>query len=293
MKTLNFTESKINNINNINNIDNINNINNIDNINNINNIDNINNINNIDNINNTDNTNNNTNKYNINYNEQTEMYIKMRLERIDPITYEKIDIEKSFKFQFMWDPLSGERINTLDPYGALYFNPINILKHIYYSKLNGLWIDSSDNFQGYYGDNLGAGNNIEIISRGIYPERYLFRLPITDCYVKKGQKLSVITMGPKLLDTEIREIDKLIQKYYIDSTTYNTMYKKIKSLENLKYYYEIAIADFPLKKRLDRLININNNDKKIINYYRDNKSEKDNYLFINKLAVDVIKNMNT
>ena len=92
--------------------------------------------------------------------------------------------------------------------------------------MNGLWIPPENGYEGYYGDLVGAGEDIMIQCRGTYPERYLFRLPISNCYLKKNQKLSIITMGPKLTEREICLLDRLLNKYWTHHHIYNEFYKK-------------------------------------------------------------------
>ena len=116
------------------------------------------------------------------YNDTTCIYYKdHRTKKTDPITFEKLKDELSFKFYQMWNPYTGNRyLDQTDIFGPLVFHPINLLQHFYQSRLNGLWIPPVDGYEGYYGDAMGSGNDIEL-SRGTYPERYLFRLPISDC----------------------------------------------------------------------------------------------------------------
>jgi hypothetical protein len=55
---------------------------------------------------------------------------------------------------------------------------------------------------------VGSGENINIIGRGECPEKYLFRLPIIDCYLEKDYNKSIITMGPKLTIEEITALSQ-------------------------------------------------------------------------------------
>jgi hypothetical protein len=250
-------------------------------------------------------------KYNQDYDDTTTIYYKShRVAKTDPITYEQLTDDNAFKFADTWDPYTGNRMGT-DIMGPLYFNPISILQHIYRSKLNGLWIAPTNEngkfYEGYYGECVGAGENFEIIGRGIYPERYLFRLPIPNCYLKHGHKLSLITMGPILTDREICEIDRLLTNRWSWHTLYDKMYRCIGSMYKLKRYYDIAVSKNPIdtdlsgvnigdSKIIQKIINANKNkqNKKIQNNFiipdpRDTDTDLNQY--INKLAVDCIRKM--
>lgn len=176
-------------------------------------------------------------------------YKKHRSKHTDPIMFDVLKSKSSsFKFCDMWNPDTGNRIG-IDPFGPLYFHPINLLQHFYWNRLNGLWVEPNNGYQGYYGDTVGAGEDIEM-GRGVYPERYLFRLPISNCYLKKGHNMSIITMGPKLTTSEICEIDRIINKFWSNDQIYEKIYKKIGSLYKLKCYYDVAIAKDPINMDL-------------------------------------------
>jgi hypothetical protein len=202
------------------------------------------------------------NGYKNEYNEATNKYYKaLRFKKSDPITFDNLNDVFSFKYPYIWNPLNGNILKendelVKDPYGSLYFNPTCLLKYFYENSKKGLWIDGTDDYSGSYGEFLGTGEDIEIIGRGIYPERYLFRLPIVDCYYKPNQKMNIITMGPKLTEKEIKEIDTLLIRYYTNDPVYKKYYYKIGSLYNLKCFYDIALSKKPLtekKKKLDSL----------------------------------------
>lgn len=220
------------------------------------------------------------------YDKTTCLYYKSyRIKKTDPITFEELNNENAFKFSQMWDPYTGMRKEE-DPYGPLYFNPMTILQHIYLQKLNNLWIDDSDEkegyYEGYYGESIGAGKNLEILGRGIYPERYLFRLPIPNCYLKLDHNMNLITMGPKLTDKEIYTLDRLITQKWSHHKLYKTIYKKIGSLFKLKCYYEIAIAKKPTSMNLT---GIDICKKSIIN------KQKNPDAYLNRMAIEMIKKM--
>jgi len=134
------------------------------------------------------NKNNKFDKYNKFDVTTSETYRVMRELHIDPITHEKVPDNLAFKFEYMWDPITGERTEK-DPFGPLYFNCINLYINFYYNRLRMLWIDGDivDNIQyeGYYGDALCSGDDLYIPSRGISKHLHLFRLPLIDCYLEK------------------------------------------------------------------------------------------------------------
>jgi len=192
----------------------------------------------------------------------TETYRVMRELHIDPITHDKVPEELAFKFEYMWDPITGERLEK-DIYGPLYFNVLSLAKNIYYNRYRLLWnppeIVNYITYGGYYGDGLLAGDDLYIQSRGIHKHMHPFRLPIIDCYLEKDFNMSIITMGPLLYDDEIKEIQDKINKYY-SNKKYNVKHNNINLIL--------------IKKLYDRAINKNNN-------YHDACN-----------AVDELKNMN-
>lgn len=220
-------------------------------------------------------------QYNDRYNDTTTIYYKShRVKRTDPITFEPLRTDLSFKFALMWDPNTGNRLEN-DPFGPLLFHPMNLLQHFYYSRLNGLWNEPKDGYEGYYGDAVGSGEDITL-SRGIYPERYLFRLPIMDCYLKKGHNMNVTTMGPKLTEREVCQLDRLINKHWSNHTLYESIYKKIGSLFKLKCYYDVAISKDPINTDLSGL-ELGNREYIL--------KQVDPNLCLNRIAVEAIKNM--
>jgi hypothetical protein len=184
------------------------------------------------------------------YNKQTtEFYRNMREKKYNIISHDSFDcdINNIFQFPYMWDPYTGERTEK-DPHGSLYFHPDELIHFFYKRRLKMLWHEPKDEnggfFQGYYGDAVGSGEEIEIPGRGIYPELYLFRLPIDDCYLPPDSDLSVITMGPKLTDEEIVLIDELVEKYH--KKYYQNCYRKKRpSLVQMKKLYDTAISKNP------------------------------------------------
>lgn len=221
------------------------------------------------------------------FDDTTCLYYKYhRIKKTDPISYCELNGNNAFKFYNMWDPNTGNRLDP-DPFGPLYFSPITLLRHYHMNCLNNLWIDQSDEsdgtYSGYYGDGVGAGEDIEVVGRGIYPEKYLFRLPVNNCYLKKNYDWSIITMGPKLTNDEIANIDILLTKYWKDDHFYKKVYRKIRSLQNLKYYYDIAISKNPVALDLSKF---SQKDHTIMIKSSINQNE-----LINRRAVDMIKRL--
>ncbi len=169
----------------------------------------------------------------------TETYRIKRLFKIDPLTDIEVKEEVAFKFYNKWDPYSG-LIYELDPIGPLYFDAINLYNYYFLNRYKGLWIPPHDQFQGYYGDAVGTGKKIKIISRGIYPERYLFRLPIIDCYLQNDHKNSLVTMGPELSNDDIAQIDLIVMSKHPSRTLTNFV-----PLSTLKTYYDNALEMSP------------------------------------------------
>jgi hypothetical protein len=188
---------------------------------------------------------------------------------MDPITYDQ-NCEHFFEFNEMWNPYTGKRIDN-DPHGPLCFNPCNLIKFFHTRRLTGLWNNgTSDNngiFQGYYDENVGAGVDIEINGRGKFPERYLFRLPVFDCYLTEDNNNNFITMGPKLTDDDIELIDKLASKF--DNTPL--------SYEKLHGTPRPILCD--IKKLYDESINRNHTE----NIEEQNKK--------NRLAIEQLKKL--
>ena len=168
----------------------------------------------------------------------TETYRAKRLLKLDPLSYEIIPPYMEFSYKYKWNPYNGE-ITGIDPIGPLVFNAFNLYKYFLKNKLNGLWIppvnDENGNFEGYYGNYIGAGKNINIDSRGEHPQKYLFRLPIIDCYLPKNYNFSVITMGPLLDDNDITTIDNTLKDLYK-----NNYYP---SIMQIKKIYDDAITN--------------------------------------------------
>ena len=200
----------------------------------------------------------------------TETYRVKRLFKIDPLSDEIISDSNVFYYPHKWDPYTGEIIGT-DEIGPIAFNAINLYKYYFKNRYAGLWIPPStegrEQYQGYYGNHLGAGKNIKIGSRGEHPEKYLFRIPIIDCYLPPNHNLSVITMGPLLSDKDILEIDKILFKNV----------RNVIPLKQIKEWYDAA---------LDNNLNVEELRKKYTTLNNYNDTELKDYhsrLFVNKL----------
>jgi hypothetical protein len=192
----------------------------------------------------------------------TEKYRIMRLYKVDPIMNEEIPNHLIFEFKYKWNPITGKR-ETLDDYGALCFNALNLYQFFFSNRFNGLWYPPVDQFQGYYGDLVGSSKDILINGRPC-PEKYLYRLPIIDCYLKKTHNYSIITMGPILTDEEINQIDIILSNYRKNKPT----------LKLLKEYYDQAINNSPDISEL-KLLNPTLSEREL--------NEKYNKMYVDKL----------
>lgn len=177
---------------------------------------------------------------NVQYDKTTnETYRIKRLYKIDPISETEIPQSECFEFKYKWNPYNGVR-GDFDEIGPLCFNAICLYDYYYINRYKGLWTPPQDGFQGMYGDMVGSGKIVNVKSRGSFPERYLFRLPIIDCYLPPSHNLSVVTMGPELTENEITEIDNIVTKYHPKKSN-----SRFASLTMLKYYYDRALEINP------------------------------------------------
>ncbi len=200
-----------------------------------------------------------------------ETYRIKRLYKIDPISDIEIPKELVFEFKNKWNPYNGFR-GDIDDVGPLCFNAINLYDYYYINRYKGLWTPPQDGFQGIYGDMVGSGKNVTIKSRGTYPEKYLFRLPIIDCYLPPTHNLSVVTMGPELTEQEITQIDSIVLKLHPKKSN-----SKFASLTMLKYYYDRALDVSPdpdsddIKELKSKYPNLSSNEinQKYNRYYVD------------------------
>lgn len=230
----------------------------------------------------------NIDKYSTTYDTTTTEYYKaLRLTKTDPIDLVDQNDNYSFKYEYIWDPYTGINSNIKDPNGPLYFDPLNLVYHFYCNRLRGLWVDPVDEesgyYEGYYGEFVGKGTDININSRGSYQEKYLFRLPIIDCYLPTNHNMAIVTMGPLLNDDDIKNLDKIVSsnKLNINNRKYRRM-NLIPNLTTMKRYYDIALSIDPFNLNLTGLSAINT---KIALKTADPKQT------INRQAVNALRNM--
>lgn len=202
--------------------------------------------NSIINTNNINNVNNNREPiYNFN---TRETYRMKRLTQRDVFNDEKIADNECFKYHKMWDPLSGQVLDKDDEFGPLCFNGFELVYYYYINRLNGMWNEPQDGYDGYYGEYLGTGPNIHIVSRGKYPEKYLLRLPIIDAYVTENIPDSRVTMGPLLSNEQIQELDKILDYNY---SQFNKQISKTTNLmSKIKYHYDEALNQNPSRENI-------------------------------------------
>lgn len=169
----------------------------------------------------------------------TEHYRVKRLYRIDPLTDNVVPDNLAFEFRHKWNPVTGER-DGIDEIGPLVFDAVNLYNYYFVNRYKGLWYPAEGGFQARYGDCLGKTN--QIVDKGtIHPERYLFRLPIIDCYLSPSDNgYSLITMGPELTDEEIDAIDKVVCSHHPLHSSENFV-----PLKEIKRYYDLALVKRP------------------------------------------------
>ena len=171
-----------------------------------------------------------------------EYYRVCRQRCLDPVTLVQLKSEECFKFKWAWDPITGERTHE-DPLGPLCFDPDQLIRYFYLNRLNNLWVERDNGYAAHYDYGVGAGENFYLQSRGFHPERYLFRLPIIDCYLYENHNEQIVTMGPKLTFEEIEEIYNLAR---LREKNYQLVFKQ--SRPNIVAMYKIyhtAISDSP------------------------------------------------
>ena len=171
----------------------------------------------------------------------------MRKMKTCPICDETVS-SNAFKIPKMWDAITGEFLKNNDPYGPLHFHPICLVECFYCNRMNGLLENELDEgiAGGYYeavpGDGLGAGEDMEI-SRGSYPELFLWRLPINDCYLEVGLSRSIPIKGPKLNRSDIIKLGQLINKLSKDE--WSTSFTILPNIINIYDAYMEAINKNP------------------------------------------------
>lgn len=214
--------------------------------------------------------------YSKEFEKRTNMFYKvMRTRKCDPILNMDLDDDYCFKFAEMWDPYTGTR-EKKDPHGPLCFHPDALIRYYYLNRLKGLWVEPVDEvsgyYEGYYDCHVGAGENIEIQSRGECPEKYLFRVPVQDCYLTPDHNHSFITMGPRLTDDEIKNLETIAET---KPKSYKEMFGSERpKISRIKYYYDQAISKTPdISKLITELtVEERNDPEKIMElYYRANR----------------------
>ena len=209
---------------------------------------------------------NNKSLYSKNYNNKTLGYYKTlrknKINVMDPSNENLLfDPEKSFKYKYIWNSITGESIDEKDPYGALYFFPDDLINYFYCRRLYGLWNDDDG-----YGVYVGAGSTLSFNKNFDKSQDYLFRLPITDCYLPDNYNSATITMGPKLSLDKIKKIYKLATTYY--KNNYINKYGRPRPDLIVMYkYYINAITEIP-ELNCDTDISKVDDIKKI--YYQQN-----------------------
>lgn len=179
---------------------------------------------------------------NNNYDNNTlNYYYNLRKNKKDPLFNEIIPKHLRFKFYYEWDPFTGIRLNK-DKNGPLYFNALTLYEFYFINRYRGLWIDNDiiSDVNNYYGEMIGHGKNINNLKDR---HKYLFRIPIMDCYIPAVNNdnfnikttLSLVTFGPILTDSEIAQIDEIV----LESDNTKT------PLSVLKKLYDGALDDLP------------------------------------------------
>lgn len=174
-------------------------------------------------------------------------YKAMRRMKTCPICDEQVN-SHAFKVPKIWDSITGEFTSEDDPYGPIYFHPICLIECFYCNRMNGLLEGETDEGAtgGYYeavpGDGLGAGEEMNT-SRGSYPELFLWRVPINDCYLEPGLPRSIPLKGPKLNRSDIVKLNELANK--IAPSEWSGRFKKLPNIINIYDTYMEAINKNP------------------------------------------------
>ena len=152
--------------------------------------------------------------YSQKYTNSTFNFIEYRESRVDPISDQCYGFvendERAFIVPYTWCSFTGERKGP-DPYGPLYFSPENLATYFHSSRLNNIYIDHG-NGDFNLGPAIGMGPDFNIISRGPHPDWYLYRLPISTCYVPSNKE--GINIAPKLTRDEIVSISNKIRDFW-------------------------------------------------------------------------------
>lgn len=187
--------------------------------------------------------------YTQDYDGRTQEYYRvLRSTKLDPISQMKVDEKEAFTYSKIWDPYSGTVLGD-DPYGAIYFDPVTLAKYFYTNITRKLWnqpVDEEEGFyQGYYDGGVGAGEDFYIEGRGHFPEWYVFRLPLSDCYLPEDYNKSIPTLGPKLTDKEVKLINYLLHKKDCRKRYREYFGRSPPDLVQMKELYDTAINQNP------------------------------------------------
>jgi hypothetical protein len=182
-----------------------------------------------------------TSLYKIGYNEDTAVfYMGLRKNKMCPICFSSFKSHTGPSYLFYlhdtWDPYTGIRKGE-DPYGPIVFCADCITQSIFYKVPHSkLYFPQTTDMQEMYGDALGAGGDFKGVERGYdHPEYNIFRLSFPTLYLHNGADQNVITIGPKLTDAEVIQIDQLLKV--------QNPGRKV-SLGAIKKLYDTAISEF-------------------------------------------------
>lgn len=188
-------------------------------------------------------------KYNKDYDSSTEKYKTYRRLNIDPISLSAMEKDYPFfEVYRMWDPYTGEFSEKNDPFGSLKFDPISLTIYFWMNRYRHLLKDSDGVHEMATEDGLGATEQFKS-PRGVYPEKYLWRLPVIDCYIEENKDPleksfigSIPKVGPKLTKDDIVKIYELVKKCV---KVYPKRLKRIPDLLKMYDTYHEAINPNP------------------------------------------------
>ncbi len=191
----------------------------------------------------------------------TNLYYNRRIKKLNTLSGDKIKKKYIFKFYYKWDPFNGIRLDK-DEIGPLYFDALELYEFYFVNRFRELWIkESIDNIPPYYGEIVGSG--ISMKKKGNKTHKYLYRLPIIDCYLPniKNNNISTkmysyITFGPLLTKKEIEHIDKIVLLEKSDRTP----------LSRLKELYDGALDKNPDISKYKEIHSSLNNEELIYLY---------------------------
>lgn len=165
-------------------------------------------------------------------NNNSTFYIKNRLDNICPLSFDKV--ERGFSVDNIWNPFTGKYMNLIDPFGSIIFDVDYLIYFFYTNRLRHIYIPATANMSGHFGDAIGKYPDFKIPGRGSHPEWYLFRLPLSDCYIEK-KNIKYVTMGPELTRYDIMKIYKICQNNKTYEKRFNQKLPNIVKLFDLYY----------------------------------------------------------